>query len=216
LRLWEVATGRCLRLLDEHTDPVDSVAFSPDGRLALSASRDKTLRLWEVATGRCLRTFQGHTEDVESVSYSPDGRLALSGSADKTLRLWEVATGRCLRTFEGHTESVVSVSFSPDGRLALSASRDTTLRLWEFVWNYEFPEPTDWDDGALPYLETFLYLKSLDEQAHSSMLPKWTDPDFQQLLDELQIRGYGWLRPEGVRRQLQKMTAAWNGPPPLR
>ncbi len=216
LRLSEVATGRCLRTFEGHTDKVNSVSLSPDGRLALSGSVDQTLRLWEVATGRCLRTFKGHTNSVVSVSFSPDGRMALSGSGDKTLRLWEVASGRCLRTFEGHGTSVFSVSFSPDGRQAQSGSYDKTLRLWELVWDYEFPEPTDWDDGALPYVETFLYLKSLDEQGHSSTRPKWTEPDFQQLLDELQIRGYGWLQPEGVRRRLQQRTAAWNGPPPLR
>jgi predicted Zn finger-like uncharacterized protein len=216
LRLCEVATGRLLRAFEGHTESVESASFSPDGRLALSGSKDKTLRLWDVATGRCLRMFEGHTEEIHSVSFSPNGRLALSGSKDRTLRLWDVATGRCLRTFEGHTEGVQSVSFSPDGRQALSGSVDKTLRLWELVWIYEFPEPTDWDEGTRPYLETFLYLKSLDEQGHSSTRPKWTEPDFRQLLSELQVRGYGWLQPEGVRRELERMAAAWTGPPPLR
>jgi len=45
--------------------------------------------------------------------------------------------------------------------------------------------------------------------------PEWTEEDFQKLLTELQHRGYGWLRPEGVRHQLEKMTVEWNGPPPL-
>jgi predicted Zn finger-like uncharacterized protein len=215
LRLWEVATGRCLRTFEGHTDQVHAVSFSADSRLALSGSKDKTLRLWEVVTGRCLRTFEGHTESVKSASFSPDSRLALSGSADKTLRLWEVATGRCLRTFEGHNDRVESVSFSPDGRLALSGGWDKTLRLWELVWNYEFPEPTDWDDGAQPYVETFLYLKSLDEKGQPSTNPRWTEPDFQQLLNELQIRGYGWLRPEGVKKKLQELAANWIAPPIL-
>jgi WD40 repeat protein len=40
---------------------VTSVAFSPDGRFALSGSLDKTLILWDVATGDRVRTFTGHT-----------------------------------------------------------------------------------------------------------------------------------------------------------
>ncbi len=108
-----------------------AVAFSPDGRTALSGSTDRTLILWEVATGEALRTFSGHTGAVTSVAFSPDGRTALSGSGDSTLILWEVATGEVLRTFSGHTWVVESVAFSPDGRTALSGSRDSTLILWD-------------------------------------------------------------------------------------
>ena len=68
-----------------HSSDVLSVAFSPDGKLALSGSRDTTLKLWEVSTGRELRTFNGHSSSVESVAFSPDGKLALSGSDDKTM-----------------------------------------------------------------------------------------------------------------------------------
>jgi WD40 repeat protein len=38
-----------------HLDEVNSVAFSPDGRLILTGSRDKTARLWETSTGREIR-----------------------------------------------------------------------------------------------------------------------------------------------------------------
>jgi WD40 repeat protein len=114
-----------------HSQNVESVAFSPDGRYALSGSFDKTMKLWEVSSGREIRTFQGHTESISSVAFSPDGRYALSGSSDKTLKLWEVSSGREIRTFQGHTDSVISVAFSPDGRYALSGSSDNTMKLWE-------------------------------------------------------------------------------------
>ena len=51
VRLWDVETGRCLRVLEGHTDSVRSVAWSADGRRALSGSGDKTVRLWDVETG---------------------------------------------------------------------------------------------------------------------------------------------------------------------
>ncbi len=131
VRLWEVATGRCERVLEGHTATVWGVAWSPDGRWVLSAAEDKTVRLWEVATGRCERVLEGHTNIVLSVAWSPDGRQALSGGIDRTVRLWEVATGRCERVLEGHTGVVWSVAWSPDGRQALSGSWDNTVRLWE-------------------------------------------------------------------------------------
>ncbi|MBI1917420.1 MAG: hypothetical protein HYS12_22190 [Planctomycetes bacterium] len=36
--------------------------------------------------------------------------------------------------------------------------------------------------------------------------PTWTEADFQRLLQTLGGAGYGWLRPEGVRRALVKMA----------
>jgi WD40 repeat protein/uncharacterized caspase-like protein len=113
-----------------HSESVDSVAFSPDKKTALSGSVDKTLRLWDVATGQLLRTFEGHSDWINVVVFSPDGRRVLSGSRDKTLKLWDTATGHLLRTFEGHSNSVLSAAFSPDGRRILSGG-DQTLRLWD-------------------------------------------------------------------------------------
>jgi len=106
-----------------HSSDVQSVAFSPDGRLALSGSSDKTMKLWEVATGREIRTFKGHSSSASTVAFSPDGKLALSGSFDNTMKLWELATGREVRTFKGHSSSIESVAFSPDGKLALSVGQ---------------------------------------------------------------------------------------------
>ena len=120
-----------VRTFKGHSKAVFSVAFSPDGRLALSGSSDNTLKLWETASGRLVRTFRGHSKAVFSVAFSPDGRQALSGSYDNTLKLWETTSGRLVRTFEGHTNWVWSVAFSPDGRYALSGSEDKTIKLWE-------------------------------------------------------------------------------------
>ena len=132
LRLWELESGSCIRILEGHSDFITSVALSGDGRRALSGAHDKTLRLWELESGSCICTLEGHSDCVYSVALSGDGRRALSGSADNTLRLWDLENGSCLRTLRGHLGSVHSVAFSGDGRRALSSgSVQNILRLWD-------------------------------------------------------------------------------------
>ena len=126
------------RIFSGHKGSVNSVAFSPDGRTALSGSADETLKLWDLATGEEIRTFSGHKRSVNSVAFSPDGRKALSGSADETLKLWYVASGDEFSTFtRGFTGSVNSVAFSPDGHTALSGGNH--IMLWNLAtgWGRE-------------------------------------------------------------------------------
>lgn len=133
-RLWEVATGKEIRRFEGHTYWVRAVAFSPDGKLALSGGGDATVRLWEVATGKEIRQFKGQSESVWSVSFSPDGRLIAAGvgstGKDCTVRVWEVETARQIHCFTRHTGSVMTVAFTPDGNQVLSGSDDGTIRLW--------------------------------------------------------------------------------------
>ena len=112
-----------------------SVAFSPDGKTALSGSA-ADVRLWDLATGREISKIEGDSAD-NSVAFSPDGKTALSGSLDGTVTLWDLATGREIRKLQGHSAEVTSVAFSPDGKTALSGSWDETVRLWDLATGRE-------------------------------------------------------------------------------
>jgi predicted NACHT family NTPase len=131
LKLWDVTSGREVRTLRGHLDGVASVAFSPDGRLALSGGKDQTVRLWDVRTGREVRALSGHLDWVWGVAFAPDGRTAASASTDELLKLWDVTSGREIRSIGEHRDVVTSVAFTGDGRL-LSGSFDHTAVLWDF------------------------------------------------------------------------------------
>jgi WD domain, G-beta repeat/AAA ATPase domain len=141
VRIWDAQTGKQIGLpLVGHTDGVNSVAYSSDGKRIFSGSSDKTVRIWDAQTGKQIgQPLQGHTSDVTSVAFSSDGKRIVSGSGsigndskDNTLRIWDAQTGQQIgQPLKGHTDSVNSVSFSPDGKLIVSGSADHTLRIWD-------------------------------------------------------------------------------------
>jgi len=198
--VFDLETGRCRRTLDAPYC-VTAVALSADGQLALAGDWHGAIQVWSLRTGRCVHTLAGHAGRVTCVALSLDGRFAISGSWDETVRVWDLGTGECLRVLEGHTGWVNSVALSPDGRRALTGSADGTARLWEFDWDYEFPAPAEWDEGARPHLQAALAMSLAGGGTDCS------EEEIQRLLATLELAGYGWLREEGVRAELKRMAS---------
>jgi WD40 repeat protein len=107
-----------------HSDNIDSVAFSQDGRRVITGSSDKTAIVWDRATAERVETLTGHSDRIRLVAFSPNGRRVLTGSDDNTIVLWDVASGellaRCYFTKAGLVVVTPSGLFNcPDSVLPL-------------------------------------------------------------------------------------------------
>ena len=120
-----------LKTLKGHSNQVNTVSFSPDGKILASASSDQTIKLWEVKEGTLLETLNGHKQSIWRVNFSPNGKIIASASSDKSVKLWDL-NGRELKTLNGHNSDVYDVSFNPDGKIITSASAGGEIKLWRF------------------------------------------------------------------------------------
>ncbi len=115
-----------------HTETVQAVAFSPDGKYFATSSDDGTAVLWDISSGTQAvekYTLTGHRAVIYALDFSPDGKFLATGSADTETRVWNVATGATEFTLYGHTDRIYSVDFSPDGKYLATAGADTTIHV---------------------------------------------------------------------------------------
>jgi hypothetical protein len=138
VRLFDVATGQCRRVLKGHRATVRSIVFSADSSLLGSGSLDEMIKIWDAATGQCLRTFKGDGERalVARVVLSADfGVVASEDNNEITIR--DQATGQRKTIHRLGTKRVYALALSPDSRLLAASLSLGTVSIWELSSNMQ-------------------------------------------------------------------------------
>jgi WD40 repeat protein len=76
--------------LEGHSGPIQTVAFSPDGRLIATGGKDKYVSLWESETGIEVFRLKGYESTIKSLAFSPDGTRLATGGDDRDVRIWNL------------------------------------------------------------------------------------------------------------------------------
>ncbi|XP_075686680.1 transducin beta-like protein 3 [Rhinoderma darwinii] len=118
-----------------HDKDINSVAVSPNDKLIVSGSQDRTAKLWSSDDLSLVGVLRGHKRGVWCVQFSPVDQVVATSSADGTLKLWGLRDFSCLKTFEGHDASVLKVIFVSRGTQLLTSGSDGLLKLWTIKTN---------------------------------------------------------------------------------
>ncbi len=131
--IWDAATGKVKTRKDVGIKPLDSIAWSTDGKTLAVGSWDGLVHVLDENVNE-IKTLtvpdEGIYTAVIAVAISPDGRRIVAGSKDRTTRVWDVADGELIATATGHEGFVNEVQFVGDANHLLTASVDGTIRSW--------------------------------------------------------------------------------------
>lgn len=123
--------GTTIRSYLGHSDKINALAVSLDGKVLVTGSSDKTVRIWEVFTGKQTLTFQGHLGWVTAVAIRPDGKQVASGGEDGSVRLWPLADADEHRAAVDAQAPLWSAAYSPDGSKLASGGADKIIRVYD-------------------------------------------------------------------------------------
>lgn len=136
LRVWDVTTGKTVRVWKAHRMPVLVCAFEASGTLIASGGSDRAVMVWDVDKGFATHSFKGHEGIITAVRFQPASvtvaRL-VSASEDGCVRVWDLLTQACVASMKEHFAAVTCIAFSPDadGATLLTAGRDKIVHVWD-------------------------------------------------------------------------------------
>ena len=136
-------TLKLVRRFQGHSATVFEVAFTPDGKRAISVSDDCTACFWDLETGKRLLQSKQSGCQMRGIAISPDGRYAVTTGL--AVVLWDLSGPKFLRTLVESTAGQVTytAAFSVDGRhLAAGSPHNGRLRVWETATGREVYETT--------------------------------------------------------------------------
>ncbi|MBY0524337.1 MAG: serine/threonine protein kinase [Gemmataceae bacterium] len=144
LKVWDATTGKHLRSLKGHRNPIQSLAFSPDGAMLASADLEGIVKVWDPASGQERSTFQvyvpgGHRSVFSlKLAFSTNGKVLVTGDNRSTvepskLKCWDPETGTELHTLPGHSQGIACLTYSPDAMTLTTGSVDQSIKLWDLA-----------------------------------------------------------------------------------
>ncbi len=127
------------QLFLHHSDVIEMLAFSPDGRWLAAASADGQASIWNVANGQLLATID-HEARVRTVEFSRDGALLLTTSRSRAfLWRWQISTTQPIAVFDtsvlGEPEVITGAAIHPAQPWLAIVTRAGSTLIWDYQTN---------------------------------------------------------------------------------
>ena len=148
IRVWQVLTQKCVRLLKGHKEDVLSLLPLKDGLTLLSASKENHIFVWNMQTGKLFNKLSHHTQQINGLHLIKDSSKFVSISNDKTMCVWRInyeyssqLKRRVMfsceldKVFEDACE-ITSVNSATDNcNIVITGGIDNKIKMWDIQQN---------------------------------------------------------------------------------
>ena len=116
-----------------HTDRVNKVKITPDGRYVISGSNDYSVKIWDTVTLQCIADFKEHNDYVVSVDISLDGKIGVSGGYNDTVFVWDIPGRNVVQSIDGAAAMGFGIKLSVDKKVLYTCGGyvDRTIQVWD-------------------------------------------------------------------------------------
>jgi WD40 repeat protein len=166
LRLWNVQSGSEVCVNPGHRGPIQRVAYSPDGKLIVSAGDDRRILWWDAKTGRMIGeskaevigakvVLKGHLFPIHHVCFSADGSTLATGCTPDIL-VWDVGTRKLIGQLRTGADGMKCMALSADGKQVVTVRPNGAVDTWEVATGKKLAHfklwPLDPDGDAAPLI----------------------------------------------------------------
>ena len=199
--IWNIGSGRERGDASFHPDEpmiCYNLGFQTD-KTALVKGKSDFLYIWNCANRKLSEPINvGRSFYLRRFT---DERYALIVTGP-SFSLLDIRTRSFLGTFNNPTGRIIDLAAGRNRRFAYTLDGGGLVRKWEFEWALEYRDPGDYDDSLDPYIINFLQ-RFKSNRVESSPRRSPAEKDYLDFMEELGGRGYGWLKPESVRRSIE-------------
>jgi WD40 repeat protein len=128
--LWGLESKTPLSIFTAHTQPVKTLAFSPDGKLLATAGDDGSIQIWDIDSRKLTQTLSAHPWTISALSFLADGNTLTSASWDGTIKFWQISTWQEIECLSTHSAEVLAMQICKKGQYIITGSRDCTAKIF--------------------------------------------------------------------------------------
>lgn len=171
-----------------HTERVNCVVFSKDGKRAASAADDLTICIWDSLTHQQVgKPLCGHEACIHAVAFSKDGNVLASGDENGAIILWDLSTQKQINgnSYMGHAGAITALVFSNYKNRLISTSEDGTICIWDVETQKQIGKTLSGHKNRVNAVAISRNDKNLVTGSEDKTVRIWSTETYEQIGDPL-------------------------------